>query len=150
MQDCSNCSALAMELLQSCTEPSILGWKGMGSYVTIYVKYLSKIWHIVVTKLKAPYLETCISNLTNLAMLLHPKAANVFVTCIMTSSNENISRVTDHLWGEPPVNSHKPVTWSFDVFFGLRLNKQLSKDSRRLRRHRVHYDVTVMWFPTAM
>ena len=42
--------------------------------------------------------------------------------------------------------SQRPVTRSFDVFFDLRLNKRLSKQSRRrdLRSHGVHYDVTVM------
>ena len=39
--------------------------------------------------------------------------------------------------GNPPVTcgfpSHKPVTRSFDDFFDLRLNKQLSKQSRRRR-----------------
>ena len=45
--------------------------------------------------------------------------------------------------GEFP--SQRPVTRSFDIFFDLRLNKRLSKQSRRgdLRRHRVHYDVIV-------
>ena len=48
-------------------------------------------------------------------------------TLMMTSSNGNIFRVTGH----SPVNSpHKrPVTQSFDVFFDLRLNKRLSKQS---------------------
>ena len=41
--------------------------------------------------------------------------------------------------GEFP--SQRPVTRSFDVFFDLRLHKRLSK---QLRRHRAHYDVTVM------
>ena len=46
--------------------------------------------------------------------------------------------------GEFP--SQRPVTRSFDVFFDLRLNKLLSKQSWAgdLRRHRAHYDVTVM------
>ena len=46
--------------------------------------------------------------------------------------------------GEFP--AQRPVTRSFDVFFDLRLNKRLSKQSRGwcLRRHRVHYDVIVM------
>ena len=61
---------------------------------------------------------------------------------IMTSSNGNISRVTDFCAGNSPVKN--PVTWSFDVFFDLRLNQQLSKQckcrwfekpSRSLRRH---------------
>ena len=48
---------------------------------------------------------------------------------VMTSSNGNIFRVTGPSWGEFP--SHRPVTRSFDVFFDLRLNKRLSKQSRR-------------------
>ena len=36
------------------------------------------------------------------------------------------------------------MTWSFDAFFDLRLNKRLSKQSSDLRRHRAHYDLTVM------
>ena len=42
--------------------------------------------------------------------------------------------------------SQRPVTRSFDVFFDLRLIKQVSKQSRRgdLRHHRTHNDVTVM------
>ena len=46
--------------------------------------------------------------------------------------------------GEFPVQ--RPVTRSFDVFFDLRLNKRLSKQSWGcdLIRCRAHYDVTVM------
>ena len=43
----------------------------------------------------------------------------------MTSSNENIFRVTGHLCGEFP--TQKPVTRSFAVFFDLHPNKRLSK-----------------------
>ena len=48
--------------------------------------------------------------------------------------------------GEFP--AQKPVTPSFDVFFDLRPNKRLSKQSWAgdLRRHRVYYDVTVINF----
>ena len=56
-----------------------------------------------------------------------------YVSNMMTSSNGNIFRVTGHLCGEftspgefPP---QRPVTRSFDVFFDLRLNKRLSKQS---------------------
>ena len=52
---------------------------------------------------------------------------------MMTSSNGNIFRVTGHLCGNSPVPgefpAQRPVTWSFDVFFDLRLNKRLSKQS---------------------
>ena len=46
--------------------------------------------------------------------------------------------------GEFP--SQRPVTRSFDVFFDLRLNKRMSKQSWGwwLRRHHAHYDVIVM------
>ena len=43
--------------------------------------------------------------------------------------------------------AQRPVTRSFDVFFDLRLNKRLSLNSGEagdLRRHRTHYNVTVM------
>ena len=43
--------------------------------------------------------------------------------------------------------AQRPGTRSFDVFFDLRLNKQLFKtniEAGDLRRHRVYYDVTVM------
>ena len=52
---------------------------------------------------------------------------------MMTSSNGNIFRVTGHLCGEftglgefPP---QRPVTRNFDVYFDLRLNKRLCKQS---------------------
>ena len=46
--------------------------------------------------------------------------------------------------GEFP--AQRPVTRSFDVFFDLRLNKQLINNGEAgdLRRHSAHYDVTVM------
>ena len=46
--------------------------------------------------------------------------------------------------GEFP--AQKPVTRSFDVFFDVRPNKQLSKhhEAGDLRRYRRHYDVIVM------
>ena len=63
------------------------------------------------------------------------------ICSMMTSSNGNIFRVT----GDFP--SQRPVTRSFDVFFHLRPKKNGSVDNRKafdLRRHHVHYDVTVM------
>ena len=51
--------------------------------------------------------------------------------------------------GEFP--AQKPVTRSFDVLLDLRLNKWLRKQSSGwcLRRHGVHYDVTVMGWPAS-
>ena len=52
---------------------------------------------------------------------------------MMTSSNGNIFRVTGPLCGEytgpGEFPTQRPVTRSFDVFFDLRLNKGLSKQS---------------------
>ena len=49
---------------------------------------------------------------------------------MMTSSNGNISRVTGPLGGEfTGHRAQRPVTRRFGVFFGLRLNKRLSKQS---------------------
>ena len=52
---------------------------------------------------------------------------------MMTSSNRNIFRVTGHLCGEftgpGEFPAQRPVTRSFDVFFDLRLNKRLRKQS---------------------
>ena len=52
---------------------------------------------------------------------------------MMTSSNGNVFRVTGLLYGEftgpGEFPAQRPVTWSFDVFFDLRLNKRLSKRS---------------------
>ena len=57
----------------------------------------------------------------------------VVVQPMMTSSNGNIFRVTGHLRGEftgpGEFPTQRPVTRSFDVFFDLRLNKRLSKQS---------------------
>ena len=52
-------------------------------------------------------------------------------TCMITSSKGNIFGVTGPLCGEftgpGEFPTQRPVTWSFDVFFDLCLNKRLSK-----------------------
>ena len=94
--------------------------------------------------------------LTSHFMEEHSSPTSIFPVFMMTSSNGNMFRVTGFCSGNSPVTagspvtgeflSHRPVTRSFDVFFDLRLNKRLSKqDAGDLRRHRAHYDVTVMW-----
>ena len=54
---------------------------------------------------------------------------------MMTSLNGNISALLAHCKGNPPVTGgfhlQRPVTRNFDVFFDVRLNKRLSKRSRR-------------------
>ena len=56
--------------------------------------------------------------------------------CMMTSLNGNIFRVTGHVCGEfsghrwiPQTKTSDSVLWSVDVFFDLRVNKRLSKQS---------------------
>ena len=63
---------------------------------------------------------------------------------MITSSNGNIFRVTGPLCAEFP--SQRPVRRSFAIFLDLCLNKRLSKQLPGwwLRRHRAHYDMTVM------
>ena len=69
---------------------------------------------------------------------------------MVTLSNENISASLALCSGNSPVNgefpSQRPVTWSFDIFFDVGLNKWLSKSRHVgvLRRHRAHYDASVM------
>ena len=54
-----------------------------------------------------------------------------YMARMMTSSNENIFRITGPLCGEfsspGEFPTQRPVTLSFDVFFDQRLNKRLSK-----------------------
>ena len=52
------------------------------------------------------------------------------VNITMTSANGKIFRITGLCMGIQ-LPSQRPVTQSFDVFFGLRLNKQLRKQSSR-------------------
>ena len=64
----------------------------------------------------------------------HLLLSHYLSTYMMTSSNGNIFRVIGHLCGNSLVTgefpAQRPVTRSFDVFFDLRLNKRLSKQSR--------------------
>ena len=72
----------------------------------------------------------------------HSSPTSLLPVFIMTSSNGNMFRVTGFCVGNSPVTAgnspvndefplHRPVTWSFHVFFDLCLNKRLSKQSRR-------------------
>ena len=61
------------------------------------------------------------------------QAPSLHQASMMTSSNGNIFRVAGTLCGEFTghrwIPSQRPVTRSFDVFFDLRLNKRLSRQS---------------------
>ena len=61
----------------------------------------------------------------------HFRCLQTLYSIMVTSSNGNISRVTGYLCADSPVTgefpTQRPVTWSFDGFFNLRLNNRLSK-----------------------
>ena len=63
----------------------------------------------------------------------HISFCSVVCASMMTSSNGNVFRVTGHLCGEftgpGEFPAQRPVTRSFDVFFDLRLDGRLSKQS---------------------
>ena len=75
---------------------------------------------------------------------------------MMTSSNGNVFLVTGPLCGEftgpGEIPAQRPVTQSFDVFFDLRMINAWvnNREAGDLRRHRRHYDVTVMTSPVLM
>ena len=84
----------------------------------------------------------CWGALTSHFMEEHSPPTSIFPVFMMTSWNGNIFRVTDLCAGNSPMTagnspvtgeipSHRSVTRSFDVFFDLRLNKRLSKQSKR-------------------
>ena len=64
-------------------------------------------------------------------VLSHQQVHRWIQSYMMTSSNGNIFRVTGPLCGEftgpGEFPTQRPVTWSFDVFLDLRLNKGLNK-----------------------
>ena len=66
-------------------------------------------------------------------LILEFITSEIYAFNMMTSSNGNIFRITGHLCGEftgpGEFPAQRPVTWSFDVFFDMRLNKRLSKQS---------------------
>ena len=99
-------------------------------------------------------------------ILISPKALVMkYLVCMLIWSKRVLDRVCKSWWrhqieifsallafctgnssvtGEFP--SQRLVTRSFDVFFDLRLNNPVNnREAGVLRRHRAHYDVTVMW-----
>ena len=98
---------------------------------------IASIYATIKTMLDCPVVPTCAtrgSAVIAYAPWLGPRNRGGFSIYMMTSSNGNIFHVTGLCAGNSPVTgefpSHGPVTRSFDVFFDLRLNKRLSKQSR--------------------
>ena len=97
--------------------------------------------HVRITTI-VPYSHQATISRTLRCLVTHTGASDIFslvtsrvriMANMMTSSNGNIFRVTGHLCGEftgpGEFPAQSPVTRSFGVFFGLRLHKQLSKQS---------------------
>ena len=63
---------------------------------------------------------------------------------MMTSSNKNIFRVIEPLWGESTGHRWIPLTKASDadLFYKRWTN---NRDAGDLRRYRAHYDITVMF-----
>ena len=82
----------------------------------------------------------------------YPGAAPIIAQWnMMTSSNGNIFRITGHLCGEftgPRVNSPHKGQWRGDLMYSLicvRISGGINNsEAGDLRRHRAHYDVSVM------
>ena len=73
-------------------------------------------------------------------------------TSIMTSSFGNISSVTGPLWGGSTGHRWIPLTKAndaelFSLICGWTNGWAKNRDAGALRRHRTHYDVTVMFSP---
>ena len=74
-----------------------------------------------------------------------------FTITMMTSWNESFSALLTFCEGNPPITSglpsQRPVTRSFDALLSAWTNGWANhRDAGDLRRHRTHYDVTVMWW----
>ena len=63
---------------------------------------------------------------------------------MMTSSNGNIFRVTDSLWGESTDDRRIPLAELWFFIYAWTNGWAKSRDAGDLRRHRAHYDVTGM------
>ena len=87
--------------------------------------------HMCITR--PQWVNTCIGILSENKTKQNLETHLGLKTVMMTSSNANIFRVTGHLCGEftgpGEFPAQRPVTRSFGVFFDLRLDKRLSKQS---------------------
>ena len=110
------------------------------------------------TQFYIQYMYVCHAVFLHITQLSWLIVWNDIAMIMMTSSNGHIFRVTGHLCGESPVPgefpAQRPLTRNFDVFFDLRLNKRLSKQSwgwwfetlsRPLWRHRNVIILSIDW-----
>ena len=103
-------------------------------WFSIYTRLTIHWWTICIFILLIKNTEVTIKiYITGLVWGYRPLVALIKGLCIMTSSNGNIFRVTGHLCGKFTgsrwIPTQRPVTRIFDVYFDLRPNKRLSKQS---------------------
>ena len=104
-------------------EPQI--WGAYIPFLCIITKYYLYVRVVNIIQSNNNHVTMLLSNINNLSLTpLHD------CQMMMTSSNGNILRVTGPLCGEftgpGEFPTQRPVTQSFNVFFDLRPNKQLS------------------------
>ena len=81
----------------------------------------------------------------------HSSPTSIFPVFMMTSSNGNMFRVTGFCAGNSPVTGEFPSDrqWCgalmFSLIYAWTKGWVNNQDAGDLRRHRAHYDVTVMW-----
>ena len=128
-------------------------YRNIFNLILEYNEYIST-WSHVIQRNYGPEKYVCGKFLSNAIACIDPILCFVNKIHMMISSNRNISRVTGHLCGEftgprwRPVNSPHKGQWHRALMFSLiciRINGCVnSGEAGDLRRHRAHYDVTVM------
>ena len=105
-------------------------WCRIDRWRVNWLLYMSNIFTNVTCDFVALFIKAKLyeSNFTDLILIVETN------NYMMTSSNGNIFRVTGHLCGEFTgprwiLHTQRPVTCSCDIYFDLRPNKQLSKQS---------------------
>ena len=101
--------------------------------IDCYQKRNCMINYVSLSLLLVRNTSSCWSLFLNILFNVYLRPPHAVVSIMMTSSNGNIFRVTGLLCGNSPVTgeipTQRPATRSFDVFFDLRLNNRLSKQS---------------------
>ena len=143
----------------------------VGYYNSIYIMMIISVWNLTV--LSAALLPMCLPNFTAILAIGKSKPESRGFKTSTGSCGKTTCRLVNRgpgdrfmsWWrhqmktisvllalcaGNSPVvgefPSQRPVTRSLCVFFDLRKNKWMNEQPccRRMRRHRTHYDVTVI------
>ena len=116
------CRLLVVSLSRETQKPRVIGIGKKQMYDIMLIFFLSLVSTVYVFQFILYHLSLVSYTMTR-TIDYTPRNLHT----MMTSSNGNIFRVTGHLCGE--LSAQRQVTRSLDVFFDLRLNKQLNKHS---------------------